>query len=91
MGFKVYLQVIIAEVNHKNKSDVRKNFIGVCLHTRILTQRQELRCRRKWGHVANIHNSSDIHRDYTVGMEGNTNLRKTENNALCAEVGIFIV
>lgn len=33
MGFKVYLQIIIAEVNHKNKSDVRKNFITEYVYT----------------------------------------------------------
>ncbi len=42
-------------------------------------------------HNADMHDSTDIHRNNTVGMQYNTNIRKKKhklNNVLCTEIEI---
>ncbi len=54
----------------------QKSFI-VCLHTQgIGLDDRSVQCRRKYRHSADIQDSADIHRNNTVGMEYNTNIRK---------------
>ncbi len=42
-------------------------------------------------HNADMHDSTDIHRNNTVGMQYNTNIRKKTqlNNVLCTEIEIY--
>ncbi len=46
--------------------------------------------QKKYRHSADMHDSADIHRNNTEGMEYNTNIRKKQklNNILCTEIEI---
>ncbi len=65
---------------------IRRALLQVCLHTQegICPDDRSFQCRRKYRH------SADVHRNNTVGMEYNTNIRKKQklNNVLCTKIEV---
>ncbi len=58
-------------------SRIRRALLPVCLHTQgICPDDRSFQCRRKYRHSADMHDSADIHRNNTEGMEYNTKIRK---------------
>ncbi len=62
-----YIVTFIQNDNANSQNSERSLLPSMFTHTRNLTWR------------ANKHDSAEIHRNYTVEMEYNTNIRKTEN------------
>ncbi len=59
---------------------IRRVLLQICLHTQgICPDDRSFQCIRKYRHSADMHDSADIHRNNTEGMEYNTNLRKKKN------------